>query len=56
MCAQCMATATVAVGAASGLRAWLAASHPDWLTARVLRAATAGLLVVAVIAAGIGLG
>jgi hypothetical protein len=56
MCAQCMATAAVAVGAASGLRAWLAARQPAWLTARRLRAATIGLLAVALIAAGIGVG
>lgn len=56
MCAQCMTTAAVAVGAAGGMRAWLAARQPAWLTPARLRRATAGLMSLAVIAAGIGLG
>jgi hypothetical protein len=56
MCAQCMSTAAVAVGAAGGLRAWLAARQPGWLTDRRLRAATAALLSLAVLAAGVWAG
>lgn len=56
MCAQCMTTAAVAVGAAGGLRAWLATRRRGWLTERRLRSATVVLLSLAVIVAGIGLG
>lgn len=56
MCAQCMTTAAVAVGAAGGMRVWLTARQPAWLTPRRLRRATGGLLSLAVIAAGIGFG
>ena len=55
MCAQCMASATVAVGAASGIRAWAAARSPRWLTEARLRRLTAALLVLAVAVAGIGI-
>lgn len=51
MCAQCMTTAVAAVGAASGLRAWLATRGGAWLTAARLRALTAGLIACAVLAA-----
>jgi hypothetical protein len=51
-----MATATVAVGTASGLRAWAAARRPDWLTDVRLRRLTAGLLALALVAAGVGFG
>jgi hypothetical protein len=50
MCAQCMATAAVAVGGASGLRAWLAAKRFAWLTPTRMRAATIVLVVAAVLA------
>jgi hypothetical protein len=53
MCAQCMATAATATAAATGLRAWAAARSPAWLTQRRLRALTAALLTVAVLAAAI---
>ncbi len=56
MCAQCMTTAAVAVGAAGGIRAWLAARAPAWLTPGRLRALTIGLLSAAVAAAGVGFG
>ena len=49
MCAQCMATATAAVGGASGLRAWLAAKGFSFLTPRRLRALTIALGVGAVL-------
>jgi hypothetical protein len=50
VCAQCMAGAATAVGAASGVRAYLAARGPAWLTARRLRAVTVALATVAVVA------
>jgi hypothetical protein len=56
MCIQCAATATVAVGSASGIRAWLRARGGAWLTPGRMRAITAGLLTLAVIVSGIGLG
>ncbi len=56
MCVQCAATAAVAVGSASGARAWLRAHAGDWLTAARLRAITIALLAMAVIVSGVGLG
>jgi hypothetical protein len=56
MCVQCAATAAVAVGSASGARAWLRAHAGDRLTAAGMRAITIGLLAVAVIVSGVGLG
>jgi hypothetical protein len=53
MCMQCAATAAAAVGSASGLRAWARAKGGAWLTPRRLRALTAGLVVMAVVVAGI---
>jgi hypothetical protein len=47
MCAQCMATATVAAAGASGVRAWLATRSWAWLTPRRMRRATIALLAVA---------
>jgi hypothetical protein len=55
MCMQCVATASVTVGAASGVRAWVKAKAGDWLTPSRMRAITIALLTVAVLAAGIGL-
>jgi hypothetical protein len=56
MCVQCIGTAAATVGAASGIRAWLALRSPAWLTARRMRALTAGLLSIAVLAAGLSVG
>lgn len=56
MCAQCMATAAVAVGAAGGVRAWVAAHQPAWLTPPRLKRVTAVLIGAAVLAAGLGSG
>jgi hypothetical protein len=56
MCAQCMATAATATAAATGVRAWAAARSPAWLTERRLRALSAALLAIAVMAAAIGVG
>jgi hypothetical protein len=54
MCMQCMAGAMTAVGAASGLRAWLASRGFGWLTPARLRFATASLIAAAVIVASVG--
>jgi hypothetical protein len=53
MCLQCATYAAVSVGAAGGLRAWVAARRPSWVTPRRLRILTAALLTLAVLAAGI---
>jgi hypothetical protein len=45
-----MATAMTAVGAASGVRAYLGTRRFLWLTPRRLRAITVGLAVLAVVA------
>jgi hypothetical protein len=47
MCAQCMATATVAAAGATGIRAWLATRGWSWLTPLRMRRATIALLAVA---------
>jgi hypothetical protein len=56
MCMQCLTTASVAVGSASGVRAWLRSHAGDWLTPGRMRAITIGLLTLAVIISGVGLG
>lgn len=53
MCAQCMAAAATTAAAATGIRAWLAARSPGWLTPVRLRRVSAGLLTAAVIGAGL---
>ncbi|MEX2196815.1 MAG: hypothetical protein WD844_16175 [Thermoleophilaceae bacterium] len=53
MCAQCMAAAATTAAAATGIRAWLAARKPGWLTPARLRSVSAGLLATAVIGAGL---
>jgi hypothetical protein len=55
MCMQCVATASVTVGAASGVRAWIFAKAGDRITPGRMRAITVGLLTLAVLAAGVGL-
>jgi hypothetical protein len=50
MCAQCMVSAATAVASATGVRAWLAARDPHWLTPTRLRWVTRGLMVAAVVA------
>ncbi len=52
MCMQCMATAMAAGAAATGLRAWIGARQPRWMTPRRLKLATAAILVIGVLAAG----
>lgn len=56
MCIQCAATATVAVGSASGIRAWLKMHAGSWLTPARMKLVTIALLSLAVVASGIGLG
>ena len=53
MCMQCMAGAMVAGAGATGMRAWLVARAPLWLTPRRRNALTRGLLVAGVIGAGL---
>lgn len=48
-----MGSAMVAVGAATGTRAWVAAKAPPWMTPSRLKAFTALLLGGAVLASGI---
>jgi hypothetical protein len=50
MCAQCMATAMTAVGAASGVRSYLGSRRFSWLTPRRLRRITFVLAIGAVLA------
>ena len=50
---QCMTYAATSVGAAGGIRAWVAGRNPSWLTPRRLRMLTAALLTIAVLAAGV---
>ena len=56
MCMQCMAGAMTAVGAASGVRAWLAAWGLSWLTPARLRAVTVVLMVSALVASAVLVG
>jgi hypothetical protein len=44
MCMQCMAGAMAAGAGATGIRAWLVARSPAWLTARRRVLLTRGLL------------
>jgi hypothetical protein len=52
MCMQCMATAMVSGAAATGMRAWIAAHTPSWMTPGRLKLATALILAAGVLAAG----
>lgn len=53
MCAQCMAGAMAAVASATGIRAWLVARSPAWLTPVRRRRLTAALIVCGVLAGGL---
>jgi hypothetical protein len=53
MCMQCMMGAMSAGAGASGLRAWLFARAPAWLTPARRRVATRVLLVAGVLAASV---
>ncbi|MBJ7518120.1 MAG: hypothetical protein JHC84_00370 [Solirubrobacteraceae bacterium] len=50
MCVQCMAGAMAAGASATGMRAWLVARSPAWLTPERRRAMTIGLIVCGVLA------
>lgn len=56
MCAQCMAGASLAVGSASGMRAWLATRGWSFLSAKVMRRITIGLMSAAVLASSVLVG
>jgi hypothetical protein len=56
MCMQCVGTAAVVVGSATGIRAVVAAHRPQWLTGQRLKAGTAVLMTGAVLASGISVG
>ena len=49
---QCMASAMTAGAAVTGMRAWVAAHRPPWLSAGRLRAFTAVILALGVLASG----
>lgn len=53
MCAQCMAGAVAAGASATGIRAWLVARSPSWLTPARRRRLTVGLIVCGVLAGGL---
>ena len=50
MCVQCMAGASLCVGSASGMRAWLAMRNWRWLTPTAMRRLTIALMSAAVLA------
>ena len=50
---QCMAGTSVAVGSASGIRAWLTNRGLAWLTPGVMRRITMGLMSGAVLASSV---
>lgn len=51
MCMQCMAGAMTCVGGASSARLWL--STRSWVSARALKRASAGLVVLALLGSGL---
>ena len=53
VCVQCMAGAMSAAAGATGVRAWLFARSPAWLTPRRRRGLTRVLLAAGVLAAGV---
>lgn len=53
MCMQCMIGAMSAGATATGLRAWLIARKPQWLTPSRQRHVTYALIAAGVLAAGI---
>jgi len=54
MCMQCVTGASVAaVAGATGLRAWINLHQPRWMTPRLMKVATASLLTLGVLAAGL---
>lgn len=53
MCMQCMAGAMAAGAGATGMRAWLVARAPLWLTTRRRRLLTGGMLAAGLLGAGL---
>jgi hypothetical protein len=53
MCMQCMATAMTAGAGVSGTRAYIAARHFAWVTPRRMRAITATLLAIGLLASSV---
>ena len=54
MCMQCVTPGVVAAGAtATGLRAWLNTHKPAWATPPRMKAMTAAILTLGVLAAGV---
>jgi len=53
MCMQCMVGAMSAAATATGLRAWLVARAPRWLTPGRQRRLTQALVIAGVLAAGV---
>jgi hypothetical protein len=53
MCMQCMAGAMAAGAGATGMRAWLVAHAPVWLTPGRRRIATRALLAAGLVAASL---
>ena len=53
MCMQCMVGAMSAGATATGLRAWLVAHAPRWLTPGRQRRLTRALVIAGVLAAGV---
>ena len=53
MCMQCMAGAMAAGAGATGLRAWVVARAPRWLTQRRRTVLTRAMLVAGVLGAGL---
>lgn len=56
MCMQCMGAAVTMVGSATGIRAFVAARQPSWMTPARLKFTTAVLMGGAVIGSGINVG
>lgn len=50
---QCMAGAMAAGASATGMRAWLVARSPAWLTPSRRRGLTVGLIICGVLAGGL---
>lgn len=53
MCVQCMVGATTAVAGASGIRVWLRAWSPGWLTPVLMKRVTIALFVCVLLASSL---